>query len=257
MSDEFTELAADLRQRLLAHYESRGEALEGRAGLNTLETNSGLVPRRGRPLVEILRARAGRESLAGAAVADLGCGFGGLSVYFASLGANVVGIDVNGARLDVPEAVCAAHGLSARFAQAPMQRLPLQSASVDIAIMNNSLCYLTDRGDRNDVLSEARRVLRPGGHLLIRNPNRFALVDPFTALPLLGVLPQRWQGWFAASLGRPRSEVLLLSIAAARRELKRAGMTAVEEVPSPGNVRPAAVRVVARYQHLLARRPGV
>lgn len=251
---DFTPLASDLRRRIVSHYAERGERLEGEAGQRTLETNSGLVPRRGKPLVEILRERAGYGSLAGVSVADLGCGFGALSVYFASLGADVIGLDLNEARLAVPAAVCADRGLSASFCEAPMQCLPLADGSVDVAIMNNSLCYVVERSERQAALREARRALRPGGHLLIRNPNRWALTDPFTSLPLLAALPGAWPARVARGVGRARSEVTLVSIPAARRELLAAGFQAVDDVPVPGKARPLPLRLVSRYQHLLARK---
>jgi SAM-dependent methyltransferase len=252
---DFTVLASDLRRRIVAHYAEQGERLYGEAGRSTLETNSSLVPRRGEPLAEILRERAGYRSLTGVSLADLGCGFGGLSVYFASLGADVVGLDLNESRLAVPAAVCADRGLSATFRQAPMQRLPLADASVDVAIMNNSLCYVVERSERQAALCEARRALRPGGHLLIRNPNRWSPTDPFTSLPLLPALPGGWPGRISRLMGRPRSDVTLVSVPAARRELRGAGFQPVDEVPLPGRARPLPVRLFARYQHLLAQKP--
>jgi SAM-dependent methyltransferase len=249
---EFDALASELRRRIVAHYADQGALLDGKAGHDTLETNSGFVPRRAEPLVEILRRRAGYHSLAGISLADLGCGFGGLSIYFASLGADVVGLDLNGARLEVPAAICSKRGLPASFRQARMQRLPLPDDSVDVAVMNNSLCYVVGRSERQEALREAHRVLRPGGHLLVRNPNRWSPTDPFTSLPLVGLLPSPWSGRVAALCGRRRSEVTLVSTPGARRELARAGFRAVEDVPLPGRARPLPVRLVARYQHLLA-----
>ena len=38
-------------------------------------------------------------------------------------------------------------------------------------------------------LRETHRVLRPGGSLIVRNPNRWHPLDQFTGLPLLQLLP--------------------------------------------------------------------
>ena len=62
---------------MLSFYEERGESLDGAAGVNTLETNSGYVERRADPLLETLRRVTGRGSIAGLRLLDLGCGFGG------------------------------------------------------------------------------------------------------------------------------------------------------------------------------------
>jgi SAM-dependent methyltransferase len=250
----FDPLASRLRRAVLDYYEERGEALDGEAGRNTLETNSGLVPRRAEPLVEMLSRRGAMASPAGMRILDLGCGFGGLSVYFASLGAEVTGIDANGSRLVVPRAVAESAGLTATFGEAQMENLPLADGCFDLALMNNSLCYVVDRAERHRALSEALRVLRPQGTLLIRNPNRWALTDPFTGVPLLGALPGGLPQRVAETLGRPRSRVLLLSLRAARCELREAGFGDVVDLPVPGRLRPYPLRMIARYQHLFARR---
>lgn len=254
--DDFQPLAAALRREILAHYSTSERELSGEAGRATLATNSELVPRRALPLCGMLRADAGIPSLAGRSLADLGCGFGGLAVYFAHVGADVVGLDVNGDRLGVPISVCREHGLTAKFGQAAMQDLPLADDSFDVAIMNNSLCYIVDRDERCAALREARRILRPGGYLLIRNPNRLSPLDPFTSMPLIGALSEPWPRRFAGMVGRKRSRVKLVSVPRGRRELGEVGFVDVQDPPSPGRFRPRPVRLFARYQHLLGRNPG-
>ena len=249
---DFDKLAADLRRKIGEYYEAQGKSLDGPAGRNTLDTNSSLTPRRGEPLVEMLRSRAGIEDLGGFDLIDIGCGFGALSVYFANLGATVRGIDQNASRLAVAAAVCREHGLRAEFGAASMQRLPFDDQSADIALMNNSLCYVLPPEERHQALLEAHRVLRPGGNVLIRNPNRWSLIDPFTSLPLITVLPGQLPGKIARRLGRDRSSVRLMSVPAAKREVLRAHFRSVKDVPVPNKVRPRPLRLISRYQHLMA-----
>lgn len=240
-----------LRDGIIEHYRDRGEAIDDEAGLRTLDTNSTLVPQRGRLLVELLRRRSGLASVEGLEVVDLGCGFGAISLYLASLGARVTGIDPNRERLEVGAAVAADLGLPASFRQGWAEAAPLPDAAFDLLVLNNSLCYVTERSDRREALRHARRIARPGAWLAMRNPALGAPLDPFTGLPLVHQVPAP----IAAPVlrltarGRVRSQVRLMTAAAARRELRRAGFHRVRAERHPGERRPP------RYQHLTAQRP--
>lgn len=251
---DFTELAEALRQAVLDYYAERGEALEGQAGELTLATNSTLIERRGRPLLEMLRIHAGVHSIAGLEVLDLGCGFGALSAFFAAEGSRVTGVDINGSRFEVGERVGKEHAFDLKFIRAPMQDLPLGSRRFDLAVMNNSLCYLTRSEDRGAALREALRILRPGGWLVTRNPNRWSPIDPFTSLPLLALLTPETAERVTAMLGRRRSRVRLVSPRSAKAELIRTGFTDVLHAPVPGRWRPRPLDLVATYLHVLGRR---
>jgi 2-polyprenyl-3-methyl-5-hydroxy-6-metoxy-1,4-benzoquinol methylase len=252
---DFNPIAESLRRGVLAFYRDRGEEIGGPAGLNTLETNSGFVERRGAPLVEILREHTGLDSIEGLRVLDLGCGFGALSAFFAAEGASVMGVDPTEDRLAVGRTVAAEHGLDAEFHGGRMQALELPDETVDVVVENNSLCYVVPREERRAALSESLRVLRPGGRLIIRNPNRWSASDQFTGIPLLPLLPPRQAVAVANRLGKERSLVRLTSGPEAVRELRHAGFEEVRSVSPPERSWPAFMRPVARYQHLIARRP--
>lgn len=238
-----------LRDGIIEHYRDRGEAIDDAPGRRTLDTNTTLVPQRARLLVELAQGR-GLGALEGLEVADLGCGFGAIALYFASLGARVAAIDPNAERLQVGAAVAAELGLDASFRRGWVEAAPLPDASFDLLVLNNSFCYVTDRSDRREALRHAFRIARPGALLVMRNPSLGAPLDPFTGLPLVHQLP----GPLAApalrltARGRSRSHVRLMTAGAARRELRRAGFTEVRAERHPGERRPA------RYQHLTARR---
>jgi SAM-dependent methyltransferase len=135
-----------------------------------------------------------------------------------------------------------------------MQALELPDQSHDLVVDNNSLCYVVPRDERRAALRETRRVLRPGGFLLVRNPNRWNPRDQFSRLPLVQLLPPRQATRAAELLGRKRSNVRLTSPIAAVREMRAAGFTAVEHVASPSSRRPMLMKPFARYQHLIAER---
>jgi len=253
---DFAPIADSLRRSVIEFYAEQGESLDGAAGINTLETNSGFVERRAAPLIEIIRQSTGRGSIEGLRLVDLGCGFGALSVFFAAHGAVVTGVDPAESRLQVGSSVAAAHGLPAEFRQGWMEDLDLDDEVFDLAVQNNSLCYVVSRDDRRAALTETRRVLKPGGSLVIRNPNRWNPLDQFTGAPLIQLLPPGQAARLAGLLRRPRSDVRLASPLEATRELRRAGFVSVAHVASPASRWPAFVKPFARYQHLTARRPS-
>jgi SAM-dependent methyltransferase len=98
-------------------------------------------------------------------VADIGCGSGALSRVLAAHGHTVTGIDpdadaVSRARESVPDA---------RFEQATAEALPFADASLDAAVFLNALHHVPVPLMRQ-ALAEVRRVLRPGGTLIVVEP---------------------------------------------------------------------------------------
>jgi SAM-dependent methyltransferase len=201
-------------------------------------------------------SRLGADSLEGMRLVDLGCGFGALSVFFGAHGAEVTAVDSNVSRLEVGAAVAERHGLPASFAHGRMEELALPDAMYDVAVENNSLCYVVDREERRCALRETLRVLRPGGLLVARNPNRWNPIDQFTGLPLIQLLPPRTAVRSAAAVGRTRSLCRLTSPPEARRELVRAGFVGVIHHAPAAPGRPGLVNLVARYHHFSALRPA-
>lgn len=101
----------------------------------------------------------------GLRVADLGCGDGALALEVARFAASVVGIERS--KAFVKRARAAAKQAGARhvkFRIGDIEDLPLDDASVDVALLSQSL-HVTS--DAPAALREAVRVLAPGGRLLV------------------------------------------------------------------------------------------
>lgn len=250
----FDAIAATLREEVLEYCERNGVELEGRAGWNTLETNSGFAERRGAPMARIAAGRLGTRSLDGLRIADLGCGFGALSVFFAFQGAEVAGIDLNRRRLEVGRRAAERHGLVVELRRGAMEEPALPETSFDVVVMNNSLCYLADPGAQVLALDAARQLLVPGGTIVVRNPNRLHPVDQFSGIPLLALLAPDDAVQVAGRLGRRRSRCRLTSPRTARRELLEAGFAGVIHHTS-GRGGWAHPSLLARYSHFSALRP--
>ena len=111
-------------------------------------------------------------------VLDCPCGYGRHSIEFARLGLQVVGADRSEVLL--AEAKCRAdEGEWPRFVQADYRELPFEDASFDcVTNLFSSLGYWGDDADRR-AIGEFRRVLRPGGSLVIETMHRDMLMAIF------------------------------------------------------------------------------
>jgi len=96
------------------------------------------------------------------AVLDVGCGPGHLTAHLQSLGVGAIGIDVTSELLDHARV---AHP-DVAFGLASMDRLPVHDRSVDGILAWYSLIHLAP-DDLDGVLDELRRVVVPGGTLVV------------------------------------------------------------------------------------------
>jgi arsenite methyltransferase len=150
----------------------------------------------------------------GEVVLDLGSG-GGIDVLLSARrvgpGGKAYGLDMTDEMLALAEQNKARSGLgNVEFLRGEIEHIPLPDASVDVIISN---CVINLSADKDQVLREAFRVLRPGG--------RFAVSD----IVIRGVLPQElrentvlWAGCFAGALA---GNVY-------RAKLQAAGFTSIE-----------------------------
>ena len=106
----------------------------------------------------------------GARILDAPCGYGRHSLVLARAGYRVTGSDRSHVLLD--EARRQGEGLEIDWVEADYRKLPLPDARFD-AVLNlfTSLGYLGREGD-TEALHEFRRVLRPGGRLVVETMHR-------------------------------------------------------------------------------------
>jgi SAM-dependent methyltransferase len=113
-----------------------------------------------------LRRFIGGHSAARLRIVDVGCGPGFLLRCFARWfhGAQLIGVDQSQALLEIAQARC--ETMNALIGDACA--LPLANGSADVAFALHVVEHLEEPGQ---FFAEARRVVRPGGLLVIATPN--------------------------------------------------------------------------------------
>lgn len=102
-------------------------------------------------------------------ILDVGCGTGTLLVAVAAAanpGGRLVGIEPSPEMRARAEAKAARAGIAIDLIDAPAQQLPFPDASFDVVFCTLVIHHLPDTS-RQKALREMRRVLRPGGRLVI------------------------------------------------------------------------------------------
>jgi SAM-dependent methyltransferase len=183
-----------------------------------------------------------------AAVLDAGAGRGVQFPFdYREHVARMAGVDVDPAVLENPCLTDAA--------VADMAHLPFDDASFDVVFSKYVFEHLTRPAA---AMRELRRVLKPGGHMLVHTPNArhyVALASRFT--------PYRFHVWFMAKRGRvPQDSFRIAYRANSRAVLERLAMESgfrvvsiefVETKPDYLFFSPVAYRAGIAYERLVNR----
>ncbi len=144
---------------------------------------------------------------AGEVVLDLGSG-GGIDVLLSARrvgpGGKAYGLDMTDEMLALARANQAEAGVeNAEFLKGEIERVPLPDDSVDVVISN---CVINLSGDKDRVLREAARVLRPGGRFAVSD----VIADPDMSEATRRDM-QQWTGCIAGALTREQFEASLVA----------------------------------------------
>jgi len=152
----------------------------------------------------------------GEVIVDLGCG-GGLDVFLAAVktgpAGRAIGIDMTTEMIELARSNAAkAKCKNVQFHLATIDKLPLETASVDCVISN---CVINLAPDKAAVFREIARVLKPGGRLAVSD------------IALKKALPGELGNDLMAYVGCIAGAVLIDEY---RRLLREAGFAAVEVI---------------------------
>ena len=132
----------------------------------------------------------------GEVVLDLGSGAGAdvlISARRVAPGGRAVGLDMTVEMLELARRNATDAGVdNVEFVQGYLEEIPLPDDSVDVVISN---CVLNLAADKNVVLAEAARVLRPGGRLAISDVIADEGMDEATKADMT-----EWTGCIAGAL---------------------------------------------------------
>jgi SAM-dependent methyltransferase len=157
--------------------------------------------RKARKLIAVLAHFLGRDgaqarALDGLRVLDVGCSVGFICDELAAAGAEVTGVDIDGAGLRRARSRFARR---ARFVQADGQALPLADGCVDVVVLNHIYEHVVDA---DALVGEVRRVLAPDGVAYLGLGNRLGIMEPHHRLPLLSWLPPGLADGYLRATGR-------------------------------------------------------
>ncbi len=104
---------------------------------------------------------------------DLGTGTGTLALGFARRGLDTTGLDIATELLEVARSTATSQGVTARFVEGRAEETGLDGASFDLISAGQCWWWF----DSDAAIIEAKRVLVPGGRLLICNFSYLPLAD--------------------------------------------------------------------------------
>jgi SAM-dependent methyltransferase len=135
-------------------------------------------------------------------VVDLGAGYGGASRRLAnSWGCRVEAVNISSVENGRHRALNRAAGLEGRIRvhDASFEACPLEDGCADLAWSQDAILHA---GDRQEVLREVKRLLRPGGAFVFTDPMAADGVDSVRLRPILERIhlgdlgsPSRYRAW--------------------------------------------------------------
>ena len=139
------------------------------------------------------------SDMSGSRAIELGCGTGYVSAWMARRGARVFALDNSAKQLATATRLLAQHGLESDLVHASAEQIPVADAQFDFAISEYGAAIWCDPFIW---ISEAHRVLKPGGCLtflgthplaLLATPDSGDLCEPMLHRPYFGLHMQDWR----------------------------------------------------------------
>ena len=124
--------------------------------------------------------------ISGSHAVDLGTGTGAVARSLARRGATVTGVEPSAAMAEQARSLDAEAGVTVRYVQATAEETGLPAGQADLVIAGQAWWWF----DRRRAITEARRLLKAGGHLVICS---------LDWLPLPGSIPEATEALILAA----------------------------------------------------------
>jgi len=116
------------------------------------------------------------DHVRGNRVLDIGSAWGFNVMALERMGFRATGVDLIPAQFEVGKRIAAHNGVAFDVAAADAAALPFRDATFDFVTMVETFEHIYDE-DRPRALAECRRVLTPGGRLVLSTPNHASVVE--------------------------------------------------------------------------------
>lgn len=171
-----------------------------------------------RLMLELVRKANGKKIL------DVGCTDGFLSRFFKDMGLYAIGVDASASAVATAKGVCD----EAYVCELGTRALPLPDASVDVIWAGEVIEHIFDT---EFFVEDLRRVLSPGGRLILSTPNLAAWINRIALL--LGTQPFFTEvgvrasnsGSFLRRVTQPAGHIRVFTLPALRNLMTRCGFT--------------------------------
>jgi SAM-dependent methyltransferase len=130
-----------------------------------LDPDTPFASRPARKIDEIVRALDNELALGGKRLCDLGCGPGLYASRFASLGAEVTGVDISATSIAHAKGEASRSGNRPRYLVADYLREPLDGRFEVVALIYYDYCAMSP-ADRGLILRKVHDMLEPGGRFV-------------------------------------------------------------------------------------------
>jgi SAM-dependent methyltransferase len=120
----------------------------------------------------------------GKKVLEVGCGAGVDLARFARGGAQVTGVDLAAAAIDLARANFSQQGLAGNFRVADGEQLPFPDGAFDLVYAHGVVQYTANP---RRLIEECRRVLQPGGQAIFQVYNRVSWLNGLSKLMKVGL----------------------------------------------------------------------
>ena len=184
------------------------------------------------PNQTLMRFAAPQRALGRTQLLDIGCGAGRNAIPLARQGWAVTGVDLSWPMLEAAAERARAESLTRQFrvVSAPMERLPIQSSSMDVVVAHGIWNLARSAAEFRAAVREAARVSRPGAVLFVFTFSRTTLSP--AATPVTGE-----EFVFTEFSGAPQCFLTAEQLVA---ELEAGGFVPHPSVPLTEHNRPAA-----------------